>query len=243
MKKTKNILLAFVSLLLFSFILYLLLGPFLRVSVVEIHTDKDIQKSNSYKHIEKNFSSFLDKYKGRILWTVNLKKLVKELNAAHPGFRIYVKRKLPNHLRVFLKKKDTALLLFHEGDFFPVSYTGEIGNKKHSEESFDFPVLRGKSFWEKTDLRIKALNVFISLPKTGPFLSVKNLSELVYNETNDSLLFYLIKGNFVLELNEVLEMEKIKNILFVLNYLDQKKDKRNWIDARTDKKIIVKKAP
>ena len=243
MKKIKNIFLIFLSIAFPTFIFYLLLGPFLRVSSVEVYTNKEIQKSNSYKQIEDDLSSFLEKYKGQLPWKVSLKKLVEELNSSYPGLKFHAVRKLPNHLIVFLKKKSTALLLFHKGDFFPVSYTGEIGKKKGIEESFDFPILRGKSFWEKSDRRKKALDILTSIPETGQILSVQNLSEILYNETNDSLLFYLIKGDFILELNEALESEKIKNILFVLNYLHQKKDKRNWIDARPDKKIIVKKAP
>lgn len=243
MRKIKNIFLICLSLSSFLFICYLLLGPFLKISLVEINSSKAIQKSSSYKQMEEELSSLLEKYKGQFLWKVSLKKLAKELKSSYPEFQFHIVRKLPNHLILFLNKKNTALLLFYEGDFFPVSSTGEIGKKKATEESLDFPILRGRSFWKKSDIRKKALDILFSIPETGPLLSIPNLSEILYNEANNSLLFYLIKGSFIIELNKTLDSEKIKNILFVLNYLDQEKDKRNWIDARSDKKIIVKKAP
>ena len=242
MKKIKTAILISLSLSFLSFVFYLLLGPFLRISLVEIHFDTELKKSHSYKHIEKELSSSLNKYKGQILWKISLKKLVQELKVLYPDFKTYVVRKLPNRLIVGIEKKNTALLLFHKGGFFPVSYTGELGKKRERGESLDFPILRGKSFLENSDRRKKVLDIITSIPETGRFLSLQNLSEILYNETNDSLLFYLMEGNFILELNEAPGSEKIKNILFVLNYLDEKKDMRSWIDARSVKKIIVKKS-
>ena len=239
MKKIRIIFLIFVFLL--SFTLYIFLGPFFKISEVELNIDKELKISKSYKLKEENILSYLKSYKGQFLWRVDLKNLVEKVNTFYLGSEVYAVRKLPNRLLVFLKKKNTALLLLKEGEFFySLSYEGEIGDQRNPEESFDFPILRGKLFWEKLQLRKRALSILSSIPQQGRFFSVQNISEISYNKANDSLLFYLIRSHFILELKEQASPKKIQNIDFVLNYLNQRGDKGGRIDARLDKKIIVK---
>jgi len=154
---------------------------------------------------------------------------------------VHVTRKLPNRLVVFLEKKDIALLLLKDEEFFySVSYEGKIGVKRGLGESLDFPVLRGDIFWNDSFLRKRALSIFLSIPKNNRTFSTQNISEITYNKKNDSLFFYLIPGHFILELRKQLSPMQVQNIDFVLNYLNQRGKQEGIIDARLDKKIIVK---
>ena len=241
MKKTGNVFLKLIVIFLLFFCVYVFLGPFSRISLVDVSIDEKLKTDGFYIKEEREILSYLENYRGQFLWQVDLKDLVEKTNAFYLGLSAYAARRFPNRLTLVLKKKRTALLLLRNGgDFFSVSDKGEMGGERNPEESFDFPILRGELFWEEAQLRERALSILSSIPEKGPFFSVQNVSEISYNETNDSLLFYLISGPFILELKKQVQPKKMKNINFVLNYLIQKDSQKGFIDARLDKKIIVK---
>ena len=242
MKKIKQVfLIAFSGILLF-FIISLFLVHFSRISFVELQTDERLKKVKSYKIREKEISSYLESYKGKFLWLVSLKKLMKTIQTFYLGTEIHVVRKFPNRLIVFLRQRDTVLLLLKDGEFFySVSYEGKIGIKKNRGESLNFPILRGDVFWNDSQLRKKALSVISLISQKDSAFSTQNISEISYNPKNKSLVFYLIPGHFILELNSQPSPKQLKNINFVLNYLNRRGDQGGRIDARLGKKIIVKK--
>lgn len=241
MSKIKSILLIIISAVLFVLVVFAFLGPFSKISSVELKTDQDLKNTSSYAKKEKQILSYLNSYKGQRIWTVDLKALVQKINDLYWGSEVYAFRKFPGQLVISLKKKSTALLLLKAGaTFYSVSYEAEIGSLRNTGESFDFPILRGTHFWNSLSLRKKALFILSAIPKEGQVFSVQNVSEISYNKLNDSLYFYLISHPFILELKKRPNSEKIKNINFVLNYLNQQGAQGGLIDARLDKKIIVK---
>lgn len=242
MEKIKNIFLGLCFLFLLLFIAYVFLGPLSKISFVDLEVEPRLKAIQSYQTKEDKIVYFLNSHKGQFLWGLDLKKLTKQIHDFYIGMDVHVSRKLPNRLVVSLKQKRAVLLLLKEGKwFFSISSEGEIGAKKQVGESLDFPVLRGDSFWKKPELRRRVLALVSLLPLSGSPFSVQNISEISYNQANDSLFFYLIPGRFILELNDQLFQKKINNINFVLRYLNQEENPGGLIDARMDKKIIVKK--
>ena len=241
MKNLKNTFLIFAFVCLFFFIVYIFSGPFFKISIIDIKADKGLKKSHFYRAREKQILSHLKSYKGQSLWQVDLKELSDKLDAFYMGAEVYVFRKFPNRLVILLKKKKAALLLLKEPEtFYLLFHGGEIG-EKNTEALPDLPILRGQLFWDQPPLRKRALDIVSSIPKNNNHLfSVQNISEILYNKTNDSFLFYTISGHFILELKKPVESKKTQNIDFVLNYLNQRGNKGARIDARFDKKIIVK---
>ena len=241
MKKIKIIFFIFAVIFFLGFIIYAFLGPPFKISSVELKMDQELQTSKSYIAKEEEIVSYLNRYKGQLLWQVDLKDLVKKVNSLYLGAEVYTARRFPNQLSVSLKKKNTALLLLKGGEsFYSISHEGRIGAKRNGEESFDFPILRGDSFGNDIQLRKRALSILFSIPKAGQAFSAQNISEISYNKANDSLLFYLIHGHFILELKKQPIPKTIQNIEFVLHYLNQQGEQGGLIDARLDKKIIVK---
>lgn len=241
--KIKPLFLIFVSGLLLFYFFYAVLGPLTRVSSIKFSADKQLKSRASYIKKEPDILSYLNEYKGKNLWQVNLKTLVTTLNELYFGAEVYVIRKWPNRLIVFLKPKATALILLKNKEvFYPVSYEGEIGDSINLKDFFDFPILRGKVFWNDLSLRKQVLSVLSSIPKKGEGFSIQNISEILYNKKNNSLMFYLIPGHFTVELQaSSVSPKKIKNINFVLTYLSQRDHQGELIDARFPKKIIVKR--
>lgn len=242
MKKTKNIFLFVLLISLICFLSYAFFSPFFKVYPIDLRVNQEIKNIPLYREQEEKILMHLNRYKGHFLWKLNLKSIVQDVHEFYPGAEISVSRKFPNRLIVLLERKQIPLLLFKEGgSFYSVSYEGDIGSKKSSGESLDFPILRGKLFWDDLSLRKRAISVFFHIPRDKSLFSKKNISEISYNKNNDSLLLFLVSSHFVLELKKPPSPKKIKNIEFVLNYLNQRGNQGGYIDARMDKKIIVKK--
>ena len=241
MNKVKKFFIA-ILLGILGFILYAFLLPFSKIHFIDLKTEPQVEVQDLYIKKEPEIRDYLEIYRGRYLWSLNLKKIAKEIKAVYLGGEVYIKRKLPNRLIVHLKAEPTFLLLLKSDDFFySVSYNGSIGAKKNRTESLNFPILRGQVFEKNFQLRQKTVNILLKLPKMGGLFSLENISEILYNEKNSSFLFYLAFDHFILELVSPPSLKKIKNIDFVLNYLKQQGRTRAFVDARLEKKIIVKK--
>ena len=241
MKKIRVVFI-FIFLGILLFLMYSLLFPFSKIHSVDLKVSASIKLNSLYVQKEPEIVSYLQSYKGRYLWRMDLKKIVKKIKSIYSGGEVYIKRKFPNRLTVFLKEETTALLLLKPDNFFySISQEGNIGVKKGKTESLNFPVLRGQSFEKSASLRKRVLKILFDMPKLGNSFSLENISEVLYNKDNDSLLFYLVSDYFIVEIQSLPSSKTIKNIDFVLNYLRQKGQTGALIDARLDKKIIVKK--
>ena len=102
-------------------------------------------------------------------------------------------------------------------------------------------------------LRKQAAEFALALPEKG-LLRAENISEILYNKKNKSFVFFLIPGDVVLEAKAPATNQKIKNINFVLEYMERNgadkarpaaKSRRRaagggWrVNAISEKKIIV----
>ena len=241
-KTTKTVFLIFSFSLFTAGAVYIFSSPLSRIFLVELKVDQEVKARKNYKKTEEKILSHLNSYKGKFFWQISLKKLVKKTKNIYPGAEVFAQRKFPNRLTLTLKMKNAPLLLLKEGgEFYSVSPEGELNEKKARGEFLDLPILRGEAFWNHLELRKKALNLLSSLPQQGQGLSVKNISEIAYSPDRGSLLLYLLSSSFIIEMTNPADAGKIQNINFVLNYLKQKGRKTGLIDARIDKKIIVKK--
>lgn len=224
------------------FILYVLFFPLSKIHSIQIKTDKGITQTKAYQKKEKELWSYLQKHKGRYLWKVNLKEVAKQAESINLDWELSIKRKYPNQLLVFLNQKKTfVILLADDQTFYSVSHNGSLGNQINRLKGLNFPVLRGKAFEESLELRQRILGLLNGLPRAGQTFSSNNISEILYHKNNNSFLFYLSSQPLILELAGRPSSKKIENIDFVLSYLKKMGREQGFIDARLDKKIIVKK--
>ena len=185
--------------------------------------------------------SFMEKYKNRFIWSVNLKNIGQEIHKMYPSKKALVRRHLPNKLEIYLEESHPAfLVLTDKGQFHPVSFDGGIGDALSASQLLDLPVARGDIFKKDKNLRLRATRLLKILPNKEIFSS-ENISEIVYKSQRESFIVFLIPHYFVLEIKEPWEEKTIKNINFVLNYLIQKEEKAILIDARFPEKIIVRR--
>ncbi|MCY4321873.1 MAG: FtsQ-type POTRA domain-containing protein [Bdellovibrionaceae bacterium] len=220
----------------------LLLFSFSKIKTIELKPDLKTQNQISYKKSYLKISTYLNNYKGKYLWDIHLKELAEKIKSIYLEAEVQVQRKFPNRLIVLFKEKVTFLLLLKQNNFFySVSQEGHIGEKKGGKDSLNFPILIGKAFEKNLQLRQRAISILAKLNKEEGSFSVRNISEILYNKNNDSFLFYLVSDHFILELKTSPSLKKISNVDFVINYLRKQNRIKALIDARMEKKIIVKK--
>ena len=238
------------------FIVFALLIPFAggffyfsKVIFLELKAEPALQETDEYRQAQRKIKDYLKTYRGRAMGKLDLKSIAEGAARIYPAAEVYALRRFPNRLIVFLKQSAPSLLLLKgKGDFYSVFSDGSVRAQRSWNQSLDFPLLRGKSFWESEELRKQAADFMSSLPDSG-WLRAENISEILYNKKNGSFVFFLMPKNFVLEAKSPVSAQKVKNINFVLEYLYQKersqKDKKQKgnggyrVNAMLEKKIIV----
>ena len=232
---------AFLSLIFLFFLLYK--ATPLEYRKIKFHFfDMPGKKTASFSSGEnKKVSLFLKKYKNRSIWSLRLKGMAQEIQNIFPSKEIYLKRKFPNKIEVFIEESlPVFLLLTGKGQFYPIFSDGKIGIILSADKLLDLPIMRGDVFKENRRLRIQVLDLLKILPKEDIF-SPKNISEIVYKPKQKSFTVYLIPHYFILEIKHPWKNKTIENINFVLNYLVQKEEKAAIIDAGFPEKIIVRR--
>ncbi|MCZ0932455.1 MAG: FtsQ-type POTRA domain-containing protein [Oligoflexia bacterium] len=240
MKKIKKFLIVYLG--LFVFLTCMLLFFVSKIHFIELKADSKTKTQALYTEAKPKITAYLNNYKGRYLWRINLKEIAKKIESIYLEGEVHIQRKFPNRLIVFLKEETAFLLLLKQDHrFYSVSPDGHISGQKNRTDSLNFPILRGKAFEKNLQLRQRVLDVLFETPKKGDSFSLENVSEILYNEKSDSFLFYLVSDYFIVELKAPPASKTIKNIDFVLNYLRKQGRTKALIDAQLDKKIIVKK--
>ncbi|MBC6415497.1 MAG: hypothetical protein GDA46_03805 [Bdellovibrionales bacterium] len=226
----------------FSFTLFIVLTLFSTPLSIKLETSPNLKQQASYIEQEKKILSYLNHYKKQSLWNINLKKIIQDIENISSRVKVFARKKYPHQLILLLNEKNTALLLLKENhNFYPISYEGDLGVKKNLQDILNVPILRGAFFEKNKALRQRILQILQEIPEQGRPLSVQNISEILYHEKHDSFLLYLSTKPFVLEIEKPPSKIKLQNIDFVLNYLKKINRHKAFIDARLDKKIIVKK--
>ena len=140
-------------------------------------------------------------------------------------------------LRVTLYEPQ-LLLLSQKGGVLAVNLKGELVSKAATQKlSLNAPVLRGKDFYGRKDLRKKAYELYLALPDSG-LLSTETVSEL-WHDKGQFILVLSHRGERVKTLYETF-FEKMEQVEIILNYLEEKGMAARIIDARFTKKIVVK---
>ena len=232
------------SFVMFIFLIMILLALlfYSKPLSLELKVNPKLKKQAEFSKKSNQVLSYLKTYQNQFLWQIDLKQLVQDIEKMSLGLDVYVQRKYPQRLIVELDEKEIALLLL-KGDshFYAVSYDGKLGPQKTNQNIVNVPILRGAEFENQDKLRKQVLQLLKPIPEKGFLFSTENISEILYNKTHKSFLIYLSNKSLVLKLNTAPSLQKIKNIEFVLKYLEKEERHSSLIDARPDKKIIVKK--
>lgn len=221
---------------------------FSKASSVELKAGAAVQKTAGYHAARREIENYLSKYTGQAMGRIDLKKITEDVARIYPAAEVQAARRFPRRLTVFLSQsRPLFLMLKGAGDLLSVFPDGSVRAQRGWDQPLDFPLLRGKSFWESAGLRKQAADFVSALPKKGS-LRADSISEILYNRKNKSFVFFLMPGDVVLEAKAPASAQKIKNINFVLEYMERKSadkarpraESGGWrVNAVSEKKIIV----
>ncbi len=173
------------------------------------------------------------------LWDVDIQKILKEVKRKAWIEEAQINRLFPNKLTLGLSLKKIALLYVDDaGIWLPISNDGMILPKMPDMKMPDVPFLRGRKFYENKSSREKAVALLKLLPATG-WLSQQTVGEIYLDSKNGFELLLNKNGTKVILGNDNYDL-KIKRAGKVVEYLEAKNIIGRVIDARFEKKILVR---
>ncbi len=226
--------------------------------VFSIHLNQDFFSTKKVNLQIDNYNSsaiLFDKYpdlhekltllKGKKIWDVSLKNVRDNLNQLTWIKKILISKRWPDTINIIVHPQDIkALILDKSGTLHPVVESGHLLDPLKNNQFPNKIILSGSNFYSEHPLRLRAIALINSLPKTGP-LQESSLSEITYT-SKQGFDFILTYSNLTIQIgHNPIDRLKIEQLTQVLNYLQQNKINSRVIDARFSKKILVRlhKAP
>ena len=216
------------------------LNQYLFISQIQIEvTDKNQWKDND---VLSNLQLQLNHFIGKKVWEVSMDDLL-DIIKTEPHVHsdsVKILRLLPNRFLVQIQaQKPLAVLWNSEGYVHPLSINAQLLPALPLDQSPNLPILRGSVFFKHIHLRSLALQFLHQIPEEGKVLSRRNISEIRYSDSEQSLSIILSHYGKPVKIGRELKQKKWKRIESVLQYLDQQNIKWRVIDARFSQKIVV----
>ncbi len=208
------------------------------VSKIQI-TPTSGQESEYFEHFKNEVEADLSPLKKELIWKVNIRDIIAKIKKKPWVQEAQARRVFPNKLEINLALQEIEFILVAErGDKYPISKDGKLLPKISDRFLPDVPLLRGRKFFDDMDLREEVLLLSSLLPPTGT-LSRAGLSEIYFEAKNGFEILLNDVGVRIILGQENFEL-KLKRVAKVLEYLDAKSIEGRVIDARFEKKILVR---
>ncbi len=176
---------------------------------------------------------------GNSIWHLDL-DVTAHLIETDPWIKtVDLRRQLPKTLTIsVVERRPVAVLGNGLGQFKYVDEYSFIIDKANSQEIGEYPVLMGKEFFDKKDLRAKALELIADLPQEG-LVSKADLGDLRYSSEH-GFQMTLSKTGILIDLGKENIPLHIDRVRRVVQYLDQHQVNAMHIDSDYQKKVLVK---
>jgi cell division protein FtsQ len=186
----------------------------------------------------------LEQFRGVALWKIQIGAISDQIFQHDWVGDVEIFRHFPNQLEIHVTPKSIALIYQNShGDLLPVANDGSLLSLARSSEIPDVPILRGKIFGDRLDLRRKAIDLISQLPLVGK-LTANSVSEVSYQE-RDGFQLLLHHSNAKVQMGHEDFKKKSSRVAQVISYLDAHDIEGRSIDASYARKVLVrmKKAP
>jgi cell division septal protein FtsQ len=178
-------------------------------------------------------------FRNQWIWNVHLENVLKAIEADPRIRNVHLLRRFPNHIVAVIQPHETAAnLLDKNGLLHPVAKDGTLLPPTAPGEAADRPTLRGARFFTDHQVRLRAIQLLADLPDHG-LLSKAAISEVHFKEKK-GFEFTLVGSGVVINIGDESLAQKADHIEQVLAYLQSQHIKGRVIDARFDKKVVVK---
>lgn len=216
----------------------------------------NLQKVNySYADsIVKDHSAYLDFVKpqienkiskqiGKSLWELDIFEIEKDLENLSWVQNIVITRQFPDELHVEIEpKKIVANIMKSPSKVQPIAYDSSLLSEVEITKAPLVPILSSNAFSKSDDLRKKALDLLMELPREGAF-SYDQISE-VYpfrgDRKNDEFQILMKNTKALVLINTDNVPLKAARISRVIEYMDPAEMKGRVIDSNFSKKVLVR---
>lgn len=218
---------------------YYSLGAKLRVKRVEISISPDSEEIMLFEEIKATLAPKLEKLIGESMIQFSFQTLVDEIRKDKRIKDIYLRREFPASLLVQVRPHEPVVgWVDKQGFVRPVSQDNQILPRLKSGHFKDYALLRGKEFFENTDIRQAALDLLSSLPLEGYFRRAV-ISEIRYSKASGFDLI-LSEPSVMVKIGTEDYQGRAARLEKVLSYIQNRGIKGRVIDSRFDKKVVVR---
>ncbi len=234
----------FISTLVISGTVYglyhFLTGKTFRVHNVEVSLDNNADSGFLFPIIKDDIEAKLMQLFGKHVWDVDLDRVIKTVEKDLRVKDAKVTRKLPDTIRItILPYTPIAHILGSRGTrVYPLSRSGEVLPSVAVNETVDSVILRGDIFLRDKDVRMLAIELLNSLPDRGA-LNARSVSEISFDKKKGLQLRLVDSGSEVWMGFENFA-HRASQAQRVLDYLIREQMTGRIIDARYQKKVVVK---
>lgn len=200
----------------------------------------DGESSVAFELVKEKLQKKFGGYKDRPIWNYQISEITKLAKEEKWVKDLRMSRVIPNRVKLWVEtQRVAALIAGPENKIFSVGIDGAILNQLGESKMPNAPFLTGKNFYQKSELRQKAVRLLEKLPEEG-FFSRAAISELLYKR-GQGFVSVLNQGGYTVLLGQKLGEEKVAELNQVLKYIQMKSLNARVIDARLSKKVLVTK--
>lgn len=176
---------------------------------------------------------------GHYIWEKSIREISSKISKDPRVAEVQVKRRLPNRLKISLVTHQPFLMLMGKTGLPSfVSNLGTIIPKKAGQKIPDVPVLRGMIFHKDEGKRRLAVKMMMDLGRYSSNFAQK-ISEIHFSD-REGFWMNIAPAGVMVKLGEGQWVERSHLVERVLNYLDKHQLQARVIDARFDKKVVVR---
>lgn len=189
------------------------------------------------KELESRLAKKLESQIGKNLFEVNTDQVASTFMEDPWVDSVTIRKRFPDALSFQVEIKKPVAVLRKNDDFFLLDRRSQIISKANQLPE-SVPILMGREFIDKSDIRKLAIDIIQSLPSAGP-LGRDSLSDVTF-DSRSGFEFTLSSPRISIGLGHDNLPDKIHRARQVVRYLVQNKVAASHIDADFDKKVLVK---
>lgn len=231
-----------VSLILVSLVVgirSLLKSRLFDLSSIEIELDPHSSESFLFEKTEPALRGSLAPFIGLPFWRVRLKDVMEVIQRDRRVRTAHIERDFPHRIKVTITPHEPLIGCLDEfGRVHPVARDATLLPSVPLKDMQNFPLLRGREFFEDQSLRLRAIQLLELLPDTG--LSRRDSVSEILHSKNNGFEIFLTGSAAEIRLGEDEFELKMGRVEKVLSYLQSRSLNGRVIDARFSKKVVVR---
>ena len=211
-----------------------------RIRSIDIVPSQDASLAVHFQPIRDALNVRLRSFLGQYTWDVDIENILAQIEKDRRVKDVKIRRILPDRLRVVVTPHTPiANIMGKRSDqLFPMARDGALLPPENIANAADRPILRGPEFLIHSELRNQAVALLLALPNDGA-LSRQNISEVQFDKQRGFTMTVSPSGADVWLGFDNFE-EHASHAQRVLAYLNDQHLTGRIIDARMDKKVVVK---